>query len=140
MNRYEGETKITLYDKEYVMKVNMRFIASFSSETGKDFNAAALKAMNAYEKSRTEGLGLSETAEKMAEAVPMDIAAWAFYLAAHESDKCVTFGEIQEAVLLEGVTARPSNRVKDKVTLSYPIKFMQLATHALIGVFSEKKL
>ncbi len=51
-NGYRGEKKLTIADVDYNMKINMGTIAEFQSETGADFLATAMKAINSDHKSR----------------------------------------------------------------------------------------
>ena len=133
-NQYNGEIKIELYDKIYPMKINMRVIAEFQSETGKDFMHCAIRAMNAMAK--CAGMSPLEQAEVMTEAVSLSDAAHLFYLAAKECDKVPEFDEFQEAVLFEGplITQRDG-----KLTQSYPFIFANLVMFAIFGAFDEEK-
>ncbi len=136
-NNYEGETKITLYDKTYPMKVNMRVIAAFQSETGHDYMHCAMRAMNALQEA--QGLNPLAQAEVMTKAVPMDVAAWFFFLAGKEADSTVTFEEIQEAVLLEGPLMRLSENPDSEGRESYPVLFTDLVMFATMGAIDTAK-
>ena len=133
MNHLLGETKITLFDKEYPMKVNIGFFAKFKSETGVSFNSFAAKALAAWE--RAKGKEFYDRGSIMADAVDDELAAWAFFIAAKQSDKCVTFEEIQDAVLKEGVYERTVG--SDVFVRSYPIALVELAVFALIDIHSK---
>ena len=130
-NGYKGEKTITLYHVDYLMTINMDVIAEFQSETGKDFMAVGMQALNAYYKSRSETSPLAR-AELMTNAISMSDAAYLFYIAAKYSNKNVEFGEIQEAILLEGA-------LENTDTVSYPLLFVGLIEFALIGVVDDVK-
>lgn len=130
-NGYQGEKTITLYHVDYLMTINMAVIAEFQSETGKDFMAVGMQALNAYYKSRGAGSPL-DRAESMTKSVSMSDAAHLFYIAAKYSNKQVDFGEIQEALLMEGALESSRN-------ITYPILFVSLIEFALIGVVDEVK-
>lgn len=130
-NGYFGEKDITLHDIKYKMTVNLEVIAEFQSESGHDFMYSAMKAINAFQKSR-QAESLMERAEMMTKAVPMDIAAHLFYIAAKYSNKQIEFGEIQEALLMEGA-------IEAGEVQSYPILFVELVEFALLGVTDTLK-
>ena len=138
-NAYNGEMDVELYFKVYPMKINMGVIASFQAETGVDFMHIAIKAINAYNKSRQSD-STFERAELMTEAVSMEHAAYLFFLAAKEKDSTVTFEEIQEAVLLDGPVERFVDvEGSDKMLRSYPLAFAELATFAALGAVDSVK-
>lgn len=131
MNSFDGQIKLNLFGKVYPMTINLRVMASFRSETGKDFNAFCARVLDAW--SKTDGADFYAKAAMMAEAVPMDFAAWAFYLAAKESDSQVSFEEIQDAVLNEGVILKTEVDSGKAVNQTYPVIFSELAIFALLG-------
>tara|TARA_R100000501_G_C2598380_1_gene96217 strand:+ start:127 stop:504 length:378 start_codon:yes stop_codon:yes gene_type:complete len=122
----------------------MGVIAAFQTETGADFMACAIRAINAFHKSRELDNPLDQ-AEMMTAAVRMDHAAWLFFLAARELDTQVTFEEIQEHVLLEGPIEKiieDHEEGKDgdtKFTRSYPVLFTDLVIFATLGVVDAVK-
>jgi len=136
MNGYKGETSIELYGKKYPMTFNMNVIASFETNTGKDFNNTAIKAINAYKNSADVG-SVAERAEIMTGAISMSDAAWLFFLAAKEADKVVEFEEMQEAVMLEGFLAREHD--DGELVMSYPIRFVEAVSFATIGILDDLK-
>lgn len=135
-NNYEGEIDITLDHKTYPMKVNMRVIAAFQTETGEDFMKVAIRSMNALRRSTNYDEPLDQ-AEIMTRAVTLEHAATLFYLAAKEKDRAVTFEEMQEAVLMEGPLAQKGD--DGEVIQSYPILFAQLMMFSVLGVGEEAK-
>ena len=120
----------------------MRVICAFQANTGSDFHHSMIKAINAYNKAMMIDNPL-ERAQVMTEAVSMEDAAWLFYLAAHEVNKCVEFEEIQEAIIMDGAFPRlvsdSGASSEEDVTLSYPINFVNVATFAAAGIFDEIK-
>lgn len=130
-NGYRGEKTITLYHIDYLMTINMAVIAEFQSESGKDFMAVGVQALNAFYKSRSEQSALAR-AEIMTKAISMDDAAHLFYIAAKYSNSQVDFGEIQEAILLEGA-------MENTDSVSYPLLFISLIEFALVGVVDDVK-
>ncbi len=130
-NGYKGEKKITLYDIDYKMVINMGTISEFQSETGSDFMHVGMKAINAFYKSRTMTNPL-ERAEAMTQAVSVEHAAWLFYICAKEGNPHVEFGEIQEALILEGALENGKN-------MTYPILFVSLVEYAITGVVDDVK-
>ena len=130
-NGYKGQKTITLYHVDYLMTINMDVISEFQSETGKDFMAVGMQALNAYYKSRSEDSPLAR-AEMMTKAISMSDAAHLFYIAAKYANKNVEFGEIQEALLLEGA-------LENTETVSYPLLFVSLIEFALVGVVDDVK-
>ena len=139
-NNYNGEIDIVLNHKSYPMTINMDVIAKFESKTGNDFMCLAIRSMNALRK--TASMDATDQAETMTTAVSMSNAAWLFYIAANESDKVVTFEEMQENVLYEGPLQQVSldeNGEAALVNRSYPILFTQLVMFAVLGVADEAK-
>ena len=138
-NGYIGEYDLTLHHVNYTMTVNMGVIAEFQSATGTDFPYICVRAINAFYRSRELDENgnpihsLLDRAEMMADAVPMDTAAHLFYIAAKQKNPRVEFGEIQEALILEGVVEESED------IQSYPILFVELAQFALVGVRDELK-
>jgi len=130
-NGYRGEKTITLYHVDYIMTINMAVIAEFQSESGKDFMSVGVQALNAFYKSRNETSALAR-AEVMTKAISMDDAAHLFYIAAKYSNSQVEFGEIQEAILLEGA-------MENSESASYPLLFISLIEFALVGVVDDVK-
>jgi hypothetical protein len=130
-NGYKGEKTITLYHVDYLMVINMEVIAEFQSETGKDFMAVGMQALNAFYKSRSEASALTR-AEIMTKAVSLDDVAHLFYIAAKQSNSQVDFGEIQEAILFEGALENTDN-------VTYPLLFVSLIEFALVGVVDSVK-
>lgn len=136
-NSYNGEIDIALFGKVYPMKINMAVVAEFQSETGADYMHVAISAMNAFNKSLL--MDPFERAEQLTQAVPMDQAAWLFYLAAKQMDKTVTFEEIQEAVLNEGPVMIMESGDDAEVRQSYPLLFTNLVMFATLGVVDNAK-
>jgi hypothetical protein len=130
-NGYRGEKTITLYHIDYLMTINMAVIAEFQSESGKDFMAVSMQALNAFYKSRSETSPLAR-AEIMTKAISLDDAAHLFYIAAKYSNSQVDFGEIQEAIVFEGALENGENA-------SYPLLFISLIEFALVGVVDDVK-
>lgn len=130
-NGYKGEKTITLYHVDYLMVINMEVIAEFQSETGKDFMAVGMQALNAFYKSRGESSAFAR-AEIMTSAISMDDVAHLFYIAAKKSNSQVDFGEIQEAILFEGALENTDN-------VTYPLLFVSLIEFALVGVVDSVK-
>jgi len=130
-NGYRGEKKLTIADVDYTMTINMGTIAEFQSETGADFMAVSMRAINAYHKSR-ECSNALERAAMMTEAVSLDHAAHLFYIAAKAGNSVVEFAEMQEALILEGALERGEN-------LTYPVLFVALVEFAVIGIVDDVK-
>ena len=118
------------------MTFNMNVIAEFEARTGKDFNHVAISAINAYRNSEKCGT-LSERAEVLTKAISRADAAWLFYIASKESDKLVTFEEIQEAVMLEGFIYREDESGVQHA--SYPIRFIEAVSFATVGILDKLK-
>jgi len=134
-NAYDGELKITLYDRVYPLRINMGVIAKFKTETGKCFNSAAVDAIYAFQDS-TECDNIVERAAILSRSISMEDAAILFFLAANEMDSQVQFDEIQEAVLMDGVLPRVTDN--GAMTKSYPVLFVDVCYFALIGIFKKK--
>lgn len=126
-NAFEGKQEIELHGIKYEGTVNLRVIVEFTQRTGKDFHHVAINALNVWSKCEHEELMGLDRASELTKAIPMEYAAWLFYLAFKENNSQVQFEEIQEAVLMEGPL-----QVDGKE--SYPIKFIELVTFALMGV------
>ena len=130
-NAYRGETEVTLCDKKYPLLVNLEFKAQFRSATGKDFNAFAAKTLAAWEASEKEESFFARNSI-MADAVPEDLAAYAFYLSAKLRDSQVTLEEMEDAVARTGCIER-----KD-IDGTYPVMFCKLAYFALVGIYHQE--
>jgi len=112
VNKYDGEIKLKLYGIEYPMRWNARVYAQFKSETGVDPHALFMDMLNEVNIVKSLGtfeketdLANTELMARLSGIAQMHLAAWLFYLSAKELDRAVTFEEIQEAVLLEGVNS-----------------------------------
>jgi hypothetical protein len=128
-NAFKGEIELTINGIIYPMIVDMGVISEFESETGSDFMNVAIKAINATVKSRGLESAL-DRAEYMSNVISAKNAAWLFYLAAKKANKVVEFGEIQEAMMMEGVV--------DSLNSSYPLLFASLVEFAIIGKVKKK--
>ena len=135
INAYKGDIEIELYGHKYPMRFNLNVIAAFETNTGKDFNNTAIKAINAFRNSENCKT-MADRAEVLTDSISRKDAAWLFYLAANEKDNCVQFDEIQEAVMLEGFMVTD---VDDTQTASYPIRFVQAVSFATVGILDELK-
>lgn len=128
-NAFRGEIDLEINGINYPMIVDMGVISEFESETGADFMSVAIKAINGVIKSRGLESAL-DRAEYMTNVISAKNAAWLFYLAAKKANKVVEFGEIQEAMMLEGVV--------DSLNSSYPLLFASLVEFAIIGNVKKK--
>jgi hypothetical protein len=135
-NGYKGETTVNLYDIDYPMKFDWDVIASFESMTGKDFCNTALKAINAHEETK-DVEPLMRRFELLTDKISRADAATLFYLAAHKANKVVTFEEIQEAVMMEGMMPRSGEG--DLIYRSYPILFVEVVSFATMGILTQQK-
>lgn len=109
-NKYEGDFEITLYGHTYPMKWNYRTYGEFKTKTGRDPNSLFVDIINELNVMNSIGvfdksdeISSSEVMTRLAAIAEAEYAVWLFYLAAKEKDKAVTFEEIQEAVMMEGV-------------------------------------
>ena len=100
-NALMGEYPITLNGIDYKLTMNMNAIASYESETHRDFMADAYKAINAMVMAGLHRDTPSKYAQILCEAVSREQAATLVYIAAKESNSQVEFEEIQEAFLLD---------------------------------------
>ena len=116
------------------MRIDIGAILEFQSETGADFMYCATKALNAYYKSRQDGLTVFDRAEIMCQAVSMEHAATLFYICAKRKNKVVEHGEFQEACLFEGALEEGEKNFR-----TYPLKFVQLVEFATIGIQDLEK-
>ena len=132
---YEGEIDITLNDINYEMRIDIGAILEFQSETGSDFMYCTTRALNAYYKSRQDGLTVFDRSEMMCKAVSMTDAATLFWVCAKRKNKNVEFGEFQEACLFEGALEESSG----SLFRSYALKFVQLVEFATIGIQDIEK-
>jgi hypothetical protein len=130
-NGYRGEKKLTLYHVDYKMVVNMATISEFQSETGADFMHVAIKAINAFHRSKVLDNPL-DRAQFLTDAIKLDHAAWLFYICAKAGNSNVEFGEIQEALIMEGALEKGDN-------ITYPILFVDLVEFAIAGVVDDVK-
>lgn len=128
-NAFRGEIDLTLNGVLYPMIVDMDVISEFESETNSCFMNLAVKAINATIKTRGLDNAL-DRAEYMSNVISAKNASWLFYLAAKKANKVVEFGEIQEAVMKEGVV--------DSLKSSYPLLFAALVEFAIIGDVKKK--
>ena len=134
-NGYAGEINVILNDIKYEMRIDIGSIMEFQSETGNDFMYCATRALNAYYKSRQDGLTVFDRSEIMCKAVSMADAATLFWVCAKRKNKNVEFGEFQEACLFEGAMEESSGNL----FRSYALKFVQLAKFATIGIQDIEK-
>tara|TARA_R110000803_G_scaffold2911_1_gene10068 strand:+ start:302 stop:739 length:438 start_codon:yes stop_codon:yes gene_type:complete len=141
-NSYDGETDLTLYDKIYPMKINMRVIAQYQSTklldgSTPDFMSDAIKSINALRK--IQDMDPMDQAEVMTDAVKMERAAWLFFYAAKALDKTVVQEEMQENIIFEGPMQRMRENKKDEIHQGYPILFANLVMFAIFGVTDNVK-
>lgn len=129
-NAFKGEIDIIINDINYPMLVDMGVISEFESETGSDFMNLAIKAINMMLKTRDIENAL-DRAQLMTDVISVKDASWLFYLAAKKKNSQVEFGEIQEAVMMEGAV--------DSLKASYPLLFASLVEFAIIGKVKKKK-
>ena len=111
INKYDGEIKIKLYGIDYPMRWTAKVYAKFKSETGVDPHALFMDVINEINVMKCIGTfdkdvetANSELMARLSGIVHAEYAAWLFYLSAKEMNSMVSFEEIQEAVLLEGVS------------------------------------
>jgi len=137
VNKYDGEIKLKLYGIEYPMRWNARVYAQFKSETGVDPHALFMDMLNELNIVKSLGtfeketdLANTELMARLSGIAQMHLAAWLFYLSAKEMDKAVTFEEIQEAVLLEGVNSGSYTPDGELVT-TYPYLVFEFAIFVL---------
>ena len=137
VNKYDGEIKLKVYGVEYPMRWNARVYAKFKTETGVDPHALFMdminevnivKSLGTFEKEAD--LANTELMARLSGIAQMHLAAWLFYLAANEMDKAVSFEEMQEAVLLEGVMSHKYMPDGELVT-TYPYLVFEFAIFAL---------
>lgn len=128
-NSFRGEIELIINEINYPMIVDMDVIAEFESETGEDFMNLAVKAINIMLKTRSVENAL-DRAEHMTNVISVKSATWLFYLAAKKANKVVEFGEIQEAVMIEGAV--------DSLSGSYPLLFTALVEFAITGNIKKK--
>ena len=137
VNRYDGETKLKLYGIDYPMRWNARTYFQFKTETGIDPNALFMDVVNEINMLKSSGvfdddpeIANSTLMARLTAVVSAECAVWLFYLAAKEMDKAVTFEEIQEAVLLEGVS-QTKEGPDDELVQTYPHIVTSFAIFAL---------
>ena len=137
VNKYDGEIKLKLYGIEYPMRWNARVYAQFKSETGVDPHALFMDMLNEVNIIKSLGtfdkgtdVANTELMARLSGIAQMHLAAWLFYLSAKELDKAVTFEEIQEAVLLEGVSSTSYTPDGELVT-TYPYLVFEFAIFVL---------
>ena len=130
MNKYEGESEITLNEIDYPVKINCRVVSAFNTMRSCDLANIAVKSINAIHKTRD--FNALDRAEIMTGAVSMTDAATLFYLAAKEKNSQVEFGEFQEAVILEGALETGTKK-------SYPFVFANLVESLVFGITDDAK-
>lgn len=128
-NSFRGEIDLTINDVSYPMVVDMGVISEWESETGMCFMNQSIKVINAMIKTRALDNAL-DRAEYMSNVISSKNATWLFYLAAKKTNKVVEFGEMQEAVMKEGVI--------DSLKYSYPLLFAALVEFAVVGDVKKK--
>lgn len=137
VNKYDGEIKLKVYGVEYPMRWNARVYAKFKTETGVDPHALFMDMINEVNIIKSLGTFEKETDQANTELMArlsgiaqMHLAAWLFYLAANEMDRAVSFEEMQEAVLLEGVSAHKYTP-DGTLVQTYPYLVFEFAIFAL---------
>lgn len=143
VNKFDGETKLDLFGIEYPMRLNARVYAQFTSETGRDLNSIFADLLNELNRLKSTGVmgkadeyAASEMMAGLCSVVDMEQAAWLFYLSAKEMDAMVTFEEIQEAVLCEGIGQNARYKPGGELVTTYPQLFLQYTIFAL-GIGGE---
>lgn len=148
INKYDGEFRLKVYGIEYPMRLNAKVYCQFKSETGRDLNSVFADVLNELNRLTSIGalhnddaeVAASEVMAGLASIVDMDYAAWLFYLAAKEKDNTVTFEEMQEAVLCEGISQNRTCVNDGQIVQTYPQIFLTFTTNALtIGGDDPKK-
>lgn len=147
VNKFDGEFKLKVYGIEYPMRLNARVYAQFKSETGRDLNSLFADVLNELNRLRSidvlSGADENAASEMMAglcSIIDMEYAAWLFYLAAKEMDNVVTFEEMQEAVLLEGISQNRTYPGSNDIVQTYPSLFLTFTIFAMsIGGDEPKK-
>lgn len=139
VNKYDGEFKLKIYGIDYPMRLNARVYGEFKSETGRDLNSIFADVINELNRLRVVGAmdkeddcAASEMMAGLCAIIDMEYAAWLFYLSAKAiKNSMVSFEEIQEAVLLEGVSQNKTCSVDGEIVQSYPNLFLKFTIFAL---------
>ena len=129
-NLFKGEMDLEINGVVYPMVVDMDVVAEFENDTGVCFVNLAIKSVNRMLKTRSIDDAM-DRAELMTDVITKDFAARLFYLAAKKKNSQVEFGEMQEAVMLEGAI--------DSLSKSYPLLFAALVEFAVTGGKVKKK-
>ncbi len=130
-NAFKGEKDIGLAGIVDPMIGDISVVSEWKSDEGFSLYREAVKAVNGMIKTRQLECAL-DRAEIMTEKVGEVSAAWLFYLAAKKANSQVEFGEIQEAVYLEGAI--------DGVKAGYPLLFALLCEFAIVGSLKKKSV
>ncbi len=141
INKYQGEFKLKIYGIEYPMLWNYNTYCEFESETGMDANTLFTDMVNELNVmqslgtfNQSEEASASEVMSRLSGIAQAKYAVWLFYLAAKAKDSAVTFEEIQEGVMLEGVTQNKLDPDGELVS-TYPHLVLKFAIDVLsIGV------
>lgn len=136
INKYDGEIKLKLYGVDYPMRWTAKVYAQFKSETGVDPHALFMDVINEINVMKSIGIfekevepANSELMARLSGIVHAEYAAWLFFLAAKQMDSMVSFDEIQEAVLLEGVSQHKM-APDEELVQTYPYLVAEFAIFA----------
>ncbi len=144
INKYKGEFSLKIYGITYPMLWNYNVYGEFKTQTGRDPNSLFVDMIN--ELNVMQSIGTFEKADEVSASEMMmrlsaiaeaEYAVYLFYLAARAADKAVSFEEIQEAVMMEGVTQNKLNGDGELVN-TYPQLVLKFAIEVMtIGVNKE---
>lgn len=143
-NKYQGEFTIKLYGIEYPCIWNYKTYGEFETKTGRDPNSLFADVINELNVMQSIGvfdnedeISASEVMTRLAAIAEAKYAVWLFYISAHEKDEAVTFEEIQEAVMMEGITQNKTSPDGELVN-TYPQLVLKFAIAVMsIGVDKE---